>query len=361
MIKLNSALTLNSKQYPESELANFCFSKLASFSLQSWEYALYSFILQWISEEESIKAKTSGSTGKPKEMKLAKKAMVASAKLTGNFLNLQKGDKALLCLSMGFIAGKMMAVRAFVLGLDLVPVEPSGNPLQEINGIFDFAAMTPMQVFNILNNNNGIEKLNKIKNLIIGGGEINPKLEKRLKLLKNNTYHTYGMTETLTHVALRKINGENRNDTFMALKPIWFEQDKRNCLIIHAPHISNEKIITHDIVKLKSKTKFEFLGRFDNIINSGGIKIIPEIIENKLEAFLNQRFFIYGKPDEKLGEKIVLVIEGKSDNQIEETLKKIPFTKFEKPMEVIFIDDFVETGNGKINRGKTIKQTGKDQ
>ena len=357
MIKLNSSLTVNSKQYPESELANFCFSKLASFSLQSWEYDLYSFILQWISEEEYIKVKTSGSTGKPKEMKFAKKAMVASAKLTGNFLNLQKGDKALLCLPMGFIAGKMMVVRAFVRGLDLVPVEPSGNPLQEINGIFDFAAMTPMQVFNILNDTNGIEKLNKIKNLIIGGGEINPKLEKRLKLLKNNTYHTYGMTETLTHIALRKINGENRNDSFMALKNIWFEQDERNCLIIHSPHISNEKIITNDIVTLKSKTKFEFLGRFDNIINSGGIKIIPEIIENKLEAFINQRFFIYGQPDEKLGEKIVLVIEGKSDNQIEETLEKIPFSKFEKPKEVIFMDGFVETGNGKINRGKTIKQT----
>jgi O-succinylbenzoic acid--CoA ligase len=164
------------------------------------------------------------------------------------------------------------------------------------------------------------------------------------------------MTETITHIALRKINGKNINKGFVAMENVWFEQDERECLILHAPHISSEKIITNDIVKLKSKTEFEFIGRYDNIINSGGIKIIPEKIEKILKAFINQRFFISGKPDEKLGQKIVLVVEGNSDNQIEETLKNIPFSKFEKPREVIFINQFVETGNGKINREKTIKQ-----
>ncbi len=327
----HTSLSLNSKQYPESELANFCLSKLASSFLQPWEHNLYNFILQWISDKGFVKVKTSGSTGKPKEIKLSKKAMAASAKLTGGFLKLQKGNKALLCLPVDFIAGKMMIIRAFVLGLDLVPVEPSGNPLKGINEGFDFAAMTPLQVFNIMNEKNRIDKLNKIENLIIGGGEISPELESKLAPLNNNIFHTYGMTETITHIALRKINGKNKDEGFMAMKNVWFEQDERDCLIIHAPHISNEKTITNDIVKLKSKTEFEFIGRYDNVINSGGIKIIPEIIEKKLRAFIDQRLFIYGKSDEKLGQKIVLVIEGKPDNQIETIFENIPFSKFEKP------------------------------
>ncbi|NOX48383.1 MAG: AMP-binding protein [Chlorobi bacterium] len=347
-----TSLSLNSITYQENELANLCLSKLASFPLQAWEYSLYDFILQWISDEGFVKVKTSGSTGKPKEIKLDKKAMVESAKLTGGFLKLQKGNKALLCLPMDFIAGKMMVVRAFVLGLDLFPVEPLGNPLENINECFDFAAMTPMQVFNILNKNIGTDKLNKIKNLIIGGGEISPELESKLASLENKTYHTYGMTETITHIALRKINGKDENKGFVAMENVLFEQDERDCLIIHIPHISNEKIITNDIIKLKNKTEFEFIGRYDNVINSGGIKIIPENIEKKLEAFINQRFFVYGIPDEKLGEKLVLVIEGKPDNKIEKALEKVPFLKFEKPKKIIFIDKFIETGNGKINRGK---------
>ena len=354
MINPFTSITLNSKSHSETKLASLCLSILASASLQAWEYSLYRFILQWISDEEFIKVKTSGSTGNPKEISISKKSMVASANLTGDFLKLQKGDKALLCLPVDYIAGKMMVVRAFVLGLDLISSESTGNPLKNKNEYFDFAAMASMQVFNILNERSGIEKLNNIKNLIIGGGEINPALKHKLQILKNNTFHTYGMTETITHIALKKINSEDKNARFVALNDVWFEQDKRDCLIIHAPHISNESIITNDIVNLKNKTDFEFIGRYDNIINSGGIKIIPEIIEKKIEAFVNQRLFIYGKPDEKLGEKLVLVIEGKPDKQFEKTLEKIPFSKYEKPKEILFIKQFMETGNGKINRGKTL-------
>ena len=352
-----TSLSLDSKSYTEYELAGLCFSKLASFSLEPWEYSLYGFILHWISDEGFVTVKTSGSTGKPKEIKISKNAMIASAKLTGEFLKLQKGNKALLCLPVDFIAGKMMIVRAFVFGLDLIPTKPDGNPLKENNECFDFAAMTPMQVFNILEDEKGIGKLNNIKNLIIGGGEINKGLEDKLINLKNNTYHTYGMTETITHIALKKINGNSKNEGFIALKNVWFEQDERDCLIVNAPHISDEKIITNDIVLLKSKMEFEFIGRYDNVINSGGIKIIPEIIEGKLSQFINQRFFVYGKPDEKLGEKTVLVIEGKPDIEIEKILNKIQFSKYEKPKEIIFINQFVETGNGKINRKNTLLKT----
>ena len=354
MSNTHTYFILDSKSYTKNDLVRKCNSKLTSFSIEPWENSLYNFILQWISDKGFIEVKTSGSTGNPKQISISKKAMIASAKLTGDFLKLQEGNKALLCLPVDFIAGKLMVVRAFVLGMNLITAEPSGNPLKDKKVHFDFAAMTPMQVFNILNKKTGKDKLNNIKNLIIGGGEINPELEIKLKSLKNKTYHTYGMTETITHIALKKINGNDKSNGFIALKNVWFEQDKRNCLIVNAPHISNNSIITNDIVNLKSKTEFEFKGRFDNVINSGGIKIIPEEIEQKIRPFIKQRFFIYGKPDEKLGQKTVLVIEGKPDIEIENRLETISLSKFEKPKEVIFINQFVETGNGKINREITI-------
>lgn len=356
MMNSENSITLNSKTYTEAQLADTCFLKLTSPSTQTWEFNLYKFILQWkISNNNFIKVKTSGSTGNPKEISISKKAMTASAKLTGDYLDLKRGDKALLCLPLDFISGKMMVIRTLVLGLNLIPVEPIGNPLKNKNEDFDFAAMTPMQIHNILEDEKGIEKLDKIKNLIIGGGEINPQLESKLSKLKNNTFHTYGMTETATHIAMKKINGTDKNKYFVALQNVWFEQDNRNCLVIFAPHISNDCIITNDIVILKNKTEFEFIGRYDNTINSGGIKINPEIIEKKIESFINRRFFIYGKPDAKLVKKIILIVEGKPNKQIEKTLENIPFSKFEKPKEIVFISQFKETENGKVNREFTVQ------
>jgi len=356
MMNPQNLIALNSKTYTEAQLADACFLKLSSPSTQTLEFNLYKFILQWkVSKNNFIKVQTSGSTGNPKKISISKKAMIASAKLTGDYLNLKRGDKALLCLPLDYIAGKMMVIRTMVIGLNLITIDQIGNPLKNINEHFDFAAMTPMQIHNILEDEEGIKKLNNIKNLIIGGSEISPELESKLLMLENKTYHTYGMTETITHIALKKLNGKDKNKYFVALQDVWFEQDNRNCLVIFAPHISEEYIITNDIVDLKSKTEFEYIGRYDNTINSGGIKMNPETIEKKIKALINRRFFIYGKPDVKLGKKVILIVEGKPKKYIEDVLENITFSKFEKPKEIVFINQFMETGNGKINREFTVQ------
>ena len=352
-----TSITINSKSYSNNQLASFCLSKLSTEKFSSWKYSLYTFILDWISSNKSISVNTSGSTGKPRQIKIEKEKMIQSALLTGDFLNLKKDDKALLCLPVDFIAGKMMVVRAFVLGLNLFTVDPSGNPLKNTETNFDFAAFTPMQVFNVLKENNGFQKLNLIKNIVIGGGDISQSLSEKIRNLKNNTFHTYGMTETITHVALKKLNGNDKYKYFKALKGIRFELDKRSCLVIKAKHLSSEKIITNDVVELINEGEFEFIGRYDNIINSGGIKIYPEKIEQSLKPVIKQRFIIIGIPDEKLGQKVVLIIEGNELKHfnVKEICNKAGITKYEKPKEVFFIEKFSETENGKIKREEIIK------
>ena len=352
MTKISTSLTINSKIFTGKQLIEFCSSGLAATQKGSPGYNLYNFIMSWISDEPAITVKTSGSTGKPKEIVLSKKSMTESAKLTGQFLSLKRGDRALLCLPVDFIAGKMMVVRAFVLGLDLVPVEPVSDPLKNINESFGFAAMTPMQVHNTLENTCGYEKLNKIEKLIIGGGDISGKLLQKIQKLKNKTYHTYGMTETVTHIALKRLNGITPDAFFKALQGITFEKDERECLVINASHISNKKIVTNDIVNLKNEAEFNFIGRFDNVINTGGIKVFPEIAEKKLSCIINSRYIIAGLPDEKLGEKVVLIIETKNHDKdrFEKIISNSSLSKYEKPKEILFIEKFPETENGKIDR-----------
>ncbi len=324
-------------------------------TISQMKKAVSKFIIHWHSKEPDILVRTSGSTGKPKTMRLSKKSMKESARLTGEFLNLKKGDRALLCLPIDFIAGKMMAVRADVIGMKLIAVKPSSNPLKTIDAEFDFAAMTPMQVYNILNTGNGYEKLNRIKNLIIGGGDIGHNLLQRIRKLNNKTYHTYGMTETITHVAMKKLTGPVPDKHFKALKNITFEKDGRDCLVINAPHISKDKIITNDIVELFDNTGFDFKGRFDNMINTGGIKVFPETVEKKLSKYIRGRFIIAGLPDEKLGEKVVL-IAGQSNTDIStDIFSRAGLTKYETPKEIHYIKLFRETETGKIDRIETKK------
>ena len=280
--------------------------------------------------------------------------------MTGKFLKLKEGDKALLCLSTRFIAGKMMLVRAFTLGLDLIIAEPSGNPLQNIDSKLDFAAMVPAQVFNVLLEKNGTKKLNNIKNLIIGGGPVHQSLEQKISVLKNKTYLTYGMTETITHIAMRKLNGKNREDNFNCLPGVNIKIDNRDCLVINAPAILNRELKTNDIAKMSGKTKFTITGRYDNVINSGGIKIFPEDIERKIENIISEKFFISSLPDTKFGEKIILLIEGKAKNEtkikkILNILKKI-LQSHEIPKEIYFVDEFFYPANGKLDRRRTIQK-----
>lgn len=345
-----TSLTIDSESYQGDELASFALSKLASFSAEPWEYGIYSFIIDWISEKETMIVNTSGSTGEPRKMEVEKEKMIKSAEMTARFFNYKKGSKAILCLPTDFIAGKMMIVRAFVSGLNLITVEPSSKPLPNIATPFDFAAMTPMQIHQLFELSDGFDKLNQIKQLIIGGGDIDTILLNKISKLENESYHTYGMTETLTHIALKRLNGSTPDEYFKTLEGVSLKIDDRNCLVLHPNHLSNDPIITNDVVDLISENEFEFKGRFDHVINSGGIKLFPEQIEEKLKPFIQQSFIIIGIPDEKLGEMITLVIEGQEIDGINMIVEKAPLSKFEKPKQIIFIEKLQRTISGKIKR-----------
>jgi O-succinylbenzoic acid--CoA ligase len=300
------------------------------------------FLFDWFDNKSYIELSTSGTTGVPKRIRIEKQAMVHSALATGDFFDLHPGDKALHCLSTKYIAGKMMFVRSFILGLDLDYVSPSSHPMEENTAQYDFVAMVPLQV------ENSLKELKNVKKLIVGGAKMSSDLEKSLFQLKTKIYETYGMTETITHIAAKEI-GEK---AFTILPEVKIHQDNRKCLVIDAPKISSETIITNDIVELVNENQFIFLGRIDNVINSGGVKLIPEQIEAKLTGKINSRFFVAGIPDPVLGEKLVLIIEG-ADQNLDETVFD-GLDKFEKPKAVFYVPEFTETLNGKIKR-KEIK------
>lgn len=307
------------------------------------EQAIGKFLLDWFDNKEFIEVTTSGSTGIPKQLCLPKKAMIESALATGDFFELKPGDKVLLCLPTQFIAGKMMLVRSLILGLNINIVVPSLTPLAKNKTKYDFVAMVPLQA------QNSITGLKNVKKLIVGGAKIDVSLENKLMSLKTKSYETYGMTETITHIAAKRV-GEK---AFSVLPNVRIARDDRECLVISAPSVSEEPIITNDLVELLHDNQFIFVGRIDNIINSGGVKLIPEQIEAKLIEKINARFFVTGVPDIALGEKLILVIEGEKQNFAPDFFDFL--NKFEKPKEIVFVPKFKETGNGKILRKPSLE------
>ena len=302
------------------------------------EKSVGDFILDWFDKKSYIELNTSGTTGSPKIIQMNKQAMLDSALATGDYFDLRPGDKALHCLSTKYIAGKMMFVRSFILGLDMDFVAPNSHPMLNNTTKYDFVAMVPLQA------QNSLAELKNVKKMIVGGAKISKSLEKSLSKLDAEVYETYGMTETISHVAAKKI-GEK---AFSVLPNIKISKDYRNCLVIDAPKISNENIITNDLVELVNESKFIFVGRIDNVINSGGIKLIPEQIEEKLADKIHTRFFVTGIQDHSLGEKLALIIEGEKQS-LDETIFD-GLDKYEKPKEVFYISKFIETPNGKIKR-----------
>ncbi len=313
---------------------------------EDWQIDILAFIYDYLNNDK-INVSTSGSTGKPKNIFIKKVFMKNSAQMTGDYFNLKKGDSAFLCLPIQYIAGKMMIVRAIELGLILYCVKPDSSPLENLNKEIDFGAMVPLQI------ENSINKLNLIKNIIIGGAPISLRLEKLLQTIKSNCYATYGMTETVTHIAIKPLNHQIKSKYFTTLSNITIKKDNRGCLVIDCPKLSSKEVITNDIVNSISNNQFEFIGRFDNVINSGGVKLHPERIEKKLSEIISDRFIITSIPDERLGQKLILIIESTKISQ------KIYFNKIldklEIPKHVFFTETFIETKTGKINRNETIK------
>lgn len=338
------SIQINDKHYNNENFASIDNSEIRA------------FLEEWGNEELSISVKTSGSTGKPKLIRLLKSDMIASAKLTGEYFNLKNAQTALLCLPVKYIAGKMMLVRAMVLGLDLISVKPSSNPIIDCVQSINFAAMTPMQVNTVLNQSP--DKLNLIEQLIIGGAPVNSPLESKLQEVKTHCYNTYGMTETITHIAVKKLNKGYKSKYFEALPNITFQLNEDDCLVINTPHLSTSTITTSDKAKITDKQAFILIGRMDNVINSGGIKIHPEELETRVSnLFHNKRFFFSSLPDELFGEKLVLVIE--SENTIynlESGLEK-QLDTFEMPKTIFYIDSFMETKTKKIDRIRTLKKS----
>lgn len=323
------------------------------------------FLLDWLDTKSTVEVSTSGSTGVPKKIVLEKNHMVSSALATGYFFGLEAGATALHCLPTNFIAGKMMLVRAMVLGLEIDCIAPSSNPLENNKKVYDFCAMVPLQV------QNSLKQIHQLKTLLVGGAPMAITLKEKLQNVNTQVFETYGMTETITHIAAKKVNTaieksqnvvteRNQNKVaersrsknyFHTLPNVAISKDNRDCLVINAPHVSKETIVTNDMVNIVSETKFEWLGRYDTVINSGGVKLIPEQIEAKLVAVIINRFFVAGIPDVTLGQKLILLIEG---NKQEVNFDNLGLTKYEIPKEVYYIDAFIETETKKIQRKKTL-------
>lgn len=341
-LNFHKSFQLNGKSF-SSEDELLIFSKTINDSV-------YQFLSDWFNTDDFVVVQTSGSTGKPKPIPLKKEFMKNSAEATGTFFELKENTTALLCLSTDYIAGKMMLVRALTLGWKLDVVEAISNPLEGIDTMYDFSAMVPMQL------QNSLKDLQKVKKLIVGGGVVSNDLIGEIQNLSTQVFATYGMTETITHIAMKKLNNVISNDSeksyYKTLPDVHLSQDNRNCLIIDAPKVSEERVVTNDVVDLISEREFEWLGRYDNVINSGGIKLHPEKIEEKLSKIISNRFFVIGVPDKRLGEKLVLVIEGKEYNVILNEAKNL--TKYETPKDIYFVDKFIETETQKIQRKKTL-------
>ena len=293
---------------------------------------------------------TSGSTGTPKPWTVRRVQMEQSARFTCDYLGLKEGDSALLCLPTQYIAGRMVQIRAEVAGLRLITCEPSGNPLAGIDEAIDFAAMTPMQVYNTLQVPAEKEKLKAIKILIIGGGAIDECLERELQQFPNAVYSTYGMTETLSHIALRRLNGVDASPYYIPFPSVKVSLAEDETLLIDAPLIADEILKTRDLATILPNGSFKILGRIDNVINSGGIKIQIERIEEKLRAFINSPYAITSVSDPKFGEMIVLLCEEELSPDIISVLPK-----FERPKYIWKVTSIPYTGNGKIDRASCRK------
>ena len=341
----HTSIVINNR---DVNLADIQAGKVSSFS--AFENSTFTFIQAWLLGENSFNLQTSGSTGTPKEICVTRNQLTKSAQRTIEALNLSEQDTALVCLDTKYIAGKMMVVRALEGNMKLMVVEPSSDALQKVSKPITFTALVPLQLQEILKHPDSFQKLNQMKAVIIGGAAVNSSLQKEITKLSCAVYATYGMTETVSHIALQRLNGDQATEHFTVLSGIKIKTDERGCLVIDMPEFS-EPIVTNDLVEIISSNQFRWLGRFDNVINSGGFKISPEKIEKSLETILpSQAFFVTSIPDERLGEKLVLIIEG---SRVTIDFSRLHLHPYEIPKDVLYLPEFIRTETGKINRKET--------
>ena len=339
---MHSDFRLNGVSYDRDRLLVFA-HELCN-SKEEYLSELGRFLLDWLSDNPEIKLQTSGSTGETTQLRAPKAMLSASAMTTVKALALQPKQQALLCLSVRHIAGKMMLIRALLAGLWIDVIEPTASPM--VSKAYDFTAMTPHQL------RSSLDHLDRFKQIIVGGAPVDDSLRSALKGHASHVLSTYGMTETYSHVALQNLSAGETHYT--AVDHVRFST-QGDSLVIHAPHIGIEKLITTDCVDLISSTQFVWKGRSDYVINSGGIKLHPEQIEKALSAIILVPFFVFGKPDKRLGQSLSIVFEGHLPNEIETMVSNLDtLSKYEKPKDYFVLSQFIRS-NGKILRKQTLK------
>ena len=307
------------------------------------------FIDEWNNGKDYVTAHTSGSTGTPKEIRLLKSDMMSSACATNRRFGITRDSRLLCPLSSGYIAGKMMMVRAIAADCELITEHPSNEPLEHDYGIIDLMAVVPSQCAALLCNENALSSL---KNLIIGGAPLSADIENELVKMPWRSYATYGMTETCSHVALRELG----TSVYEAMPGVVFSQDKRGCLVIESEVFSFKRLVTNDVVELVDSKAFRWLGRHDNVINSGGVKFHPEQLEKMLESKFSLPFCFMGIPHEKWGQAVAMVIEASAYSDIESIRREAAavcrafLPRYAFPMQINIVDALPRTSNGKIQR-----------
>ena len=341
-------LLLEGKEYAPKDIFRLVAEGAGNCPPALWD--LYLFLNEWFDASPVITVHTSGSTGVPKELVVRKDRMMQSARLTCEFLNLQAGDTALLCMNLRYIGAMMMVVRSLVAGLNLVVRPASGHPLSDVEVPLKFAAMVPLQVYNTLRVPAERKRLEHTDILIIGGGAVDDSLEAELKTIPIAAYSTYGMTETLSHIALRRLNGEAASKCYYPFPSVELSLSAENTLIVKAPLICDDVLQTNDIACLCSDGGFTIAGRKDNVINSGGIKIQAEEMENRLQPFIPVPFAVTAVPDPCLGQALTLLIAGKPDiKELENKLQAVLETYY-RPKHIFITELIPQTENGKIDR-----------
>jgi O-succinylbenzoic acid--CoA ligase len=330
--------------------------------------AALDFCRDWLAGQEEFIVQTSGSTGAPKPITLARTQMIASAQATAAALGLAARDHALVCLPTHYIAGRMMLVRGLVVGMPMTLVTPSANPLAAApaGAHFAFTAVVPLQLETLLADGNPTVRgqLAGMKAILVGGGPLSPALTAAAQTCPAPIYHTYGMTETVTHVALRRLNGADASTAFTPLPGVHLRLDDRGCLAICGPMTAGAWVQTNDVVELLADNTFRWLGRSDNVINSGGVKVQVETVEAAIEqlalpALRGRRFFVAGLPDARLGQMVTLVVErgdgqtpSESDALLAELRGALP--RFDAPRRIVTVTRFAETPTGKIDRARSL-------
>lgn len=323
----------------------------------------FDFMKAWSDGQEEFVIHTSGSTGAPKNITIFRSQLISSARMTGKALELGKGTHALVCLNIAYIAGMMMLVRGMELEWELTIVEPSSNPLAHVpeNAVFDFISMVPSQLMACLDDLSTSDRINKVGKILLGGAPVSVFMKNRIKGLTVPVFQSYGMTETVSHVAIRRLNGLNRETAYQMLPDITIGVDERGCLHVAGAVTHGETIQTNDLVSVTSSSSFVWIGRGDNIINSGGVKIVLDSIDSVVEeVFLELNysgsFYSWYQNDEKLGQRLILIIEGSRLNfdqskLIEEIRKRV--SAYETPKDVYFVPRFQKTQTDKIDKRLT--------